>query len=158
MVTKNGAKGSAIGKPVKPGSSIATKQNRGKKEQTRKAGCLQEIASERETPGGSEKGNGGIEREYLSRASSCMVTFRLPWEVAGFAKKASLVGDFTNWERDALPMKKLKSDDFEITLELPSNAEYRFRYLIDDCRWENDPHADAFKPNPYGCEDSVIIL
>lgn len=158
MLTKNGSKESAKGKPAKPISPIATKQNHVKKDQIKKGRGLQEIASERETQSKSEKGNGGIEREYSSPASSCKVTFRLPREVTGVAKKASLVGDFTHWEKGALPMKRLKSGDFEITLELPSNAEYRFRYLIDDCRWENDRHADAFNPNPFGSEDSIIIL
>jgi 1,4-alpha-glucan branching enzyme len=155
---KNGSKESAKGKPVKPISPIATKQNHVKKDQIKKGRGLQEIVSERETQSKSEKGNGGSEREYSSPASSFKVTFRLPREIAGVAQKASLVGDFTNWEKGALPMKRLKSGDFEITLELPSNAEYRFRYLIDDCRWENDRHADEFKPNPFGSEDSVIIL
>jgi hypothetical protein len=158
MLTKNGSKESAKEKPAKPISPIATKQNHVKKDPIKKGRGLQEIVSERETQSKSEKGNGGIEREYSSPASSCKVTFRLPREVTGVAKKVSLVGDFTHWEKGALPMKRLKSGDFEITLELPSNAEYRFRYLIDDCRWENDRHADAFKPNPYGCEDSLIIL
>lgn len=157
-MTKNGSKELAKGKPVKPVSPVATKQNKGRKDQIKKGKSLQETAPERETQSRPEKGNGGIERTYLPEASSCEVIFRLPGELAGVAKKASLVGDFTHWEKGALPMKRLKSGDFEITLELPSNAEYRFRYLIDECRWENDPHADAYNPNPYGCEDSVLIV
>jgi hypothetical protein len=158
MVTKNGSKESAKGKPGKPISTIATKQNHGKKNEIKKGKGLQEIMSERDTQSKSDNGNGGIQRVYSSPASSFKVTFRLPGEVAGVAKKASLVGDFTHWEKGALPMKRLKSGDCEITIELPSNAEYRFRYLIDGCRWENDRHADAFRPNPYGSEDSAIIL
>jgi 1,4-alpha-glucan branching enzyme len=158
MLTKNGSKESAKGKTAKPVSPTATKQNQGKKDQIKKGKGLQEIAPERETQSMPEKGNGDIERKYSSEASSCKVIFRLPCELAGVAKKASLAGDFTHWEKGALPMKRLKSGDFEITLELPSNAEYRFRYLIDEYRWENDPHADAYNPNPYGCDDSVLIV
>jgi hypothetical protein len=158
MLTKNGSKESAKGKPVKPVSPATTNQNQGKKDQIKKGKGLQEIVPECETQSMPVKGNGGIERKYSSQASFCKVIFRLPGELAGVAKKASLVGDFTHWEKGALPMKRLKNGDFEITLELPSKAEYRFRYLIDECRWENDPHADAYNPNPYGCDDSVLIV
>jgi len=31
-----------------------------------------------------------------------------------------------------------------------------FRYLVDGERWENDWAADAYVPNPFGGEDSVV--
>jgi 1,4-alpha-glucan branching enzyme len=57
-----------------------------------------------------------------------------------------------------MPMKMLRNGNFEIILELPAGREYRYRYLIDGCRWENDWCADNYSPNPYGCDDSVLIL
>ena len=100
----------------------------------------------------------GIKKEYLNSNSSCRVTFRLPKEAAGTAKRVTIVGDFSNWEKDAIPMKRLKNGDFSTTLELMSEREYRFRYLIDGRRWENDWCADNYKPNPFGCDDSVVIV
>ena len=55
-------------------------------------------------------------------------------------------------------MQKLKSGEFKATVELPCNREYRFRYLIDANRWENDWAADKYLPNEYGDEDSVIVI
>ena len=100
----------------------------------------------------------GIKKEYLNSDSSCRVTFRLPKEAAGAAKRVTIVGDFSNWEKDGIPMKRLKNGDFSTTLELLSEREYRFRYLIDGRRWENDWCADNYKPNPFGCDDSVVIV
>ncbi|MCK5505495.1 MAG: isoamylase early set domain-containing protein [Thermodesulfovibrionia bacterium] len=55
-------------------------------------------------------------------------------------------------------MKKLKNGNFKITLKLSRNREYRFRYLIDADRWENDWHADKYVPNSFGCDDSLVIV
>ncbi len=55
-------------------------------------------------------------------------------------------------------MKKLKSGDFKVTLKLHKDREYRFRYLIDSNRWENDWHADQYVPNTFGCDDSLVIV
>jgi len=100
----------------------------------------------------------GIEKQYLKSKPVCKVTFRLPKEAAPEAQNVTIVGEFNNWDINATPMKKLKNGDFAVTLELPANKEYRFRYLIDSNRWENDWHADKYIPNPYGCDDSVVVV
>ena len=61
-----------------------------------------------------------------------------------------------NWNETEAQMKKLKNGDFKLTLDLSSENEYRYRYLIDSSRWENDWQADSYVPNPFGCEDSII--
>ena len=48
--------------------------------------------------------------------------------------------------------------DFRITMKLEAGKEYRFRYLIDGSRWENDWSADRYVPNRYGTDDSLVIL
>ncbi len=153
-MAKNGSKESAKGKSEKRVSSGVVGQKPGKKDGPRKGKNLERTTDGRE----SGKGIKGVKKEYLDPASSCKVTFRLPKEAAVSAREVAIVGDFTNWDKGALPMHRLKSGDFEIMIELRSNAEYRFRYLIDGHRWENDWCADTYKPNPYGCDDSVIIL
>lgn len=100
----------------------------------------------------------GIKKQYLKTSPECRVTFRLPGEAAPGSRTVTIVGDFNNWSADKMPMKKLKSGDFQIVLKLPSNREYRFRYLIDCNRWENDWCADKYLQNPYGCDDSVVIV
>jgi hypothetical protein len=102
--------------------------------------------------------NGGIKKEYLGSDAFCRVTLRLPKEAVGAAGSVAVVGDFNDWDQEAMPMKRLRSGDFEITIALPTGKEYRFRYLIDGSRWENDWCADKYYPNSYGCDDSVLII
>jgi hypothetical protein len=100
----------------------------------------------------------GPKKQYIKAGKSCKVTFRLPKEAAPAARMVTVVGDFNNWNVTETKMKKLKSGDFTTTLELSSNREYRFRYLIDANRWENDWFADKYIPNRYGDDDSVIVI
>jgi 1,4-alpha-glucan branching enzyme len=102
--------------------------------------------------------NGGIKKQYLKTSPVCKVTFRLPKEAAPDARKVTIAGDFNNWNTHKTPLKQLKSGDFKVTLSLPENSEYRFRYLIDGKVWENDWRADKYVPNAYGCDDSVVIV
>ena len=110
------------------------------------------------TPKAKTAANQGIKKQYLKSRDSFKVTFRLPGTVAPEAVHVNVVGEFNGWNLNANPMKKLKSGDFTTTLELAPGREYRFRYLIDQARWENDWNADKYEQGPYGSDDSVIIL
>ena len=98
----------------------------------------------------------GIKKKYIESRNICEVTFRLPSEASLGARKVSVVGDFNNWEKEATPLTKQENGDFTLALELDAGKEYRFRYLIDGKRWENDWHADKYVKSPYGAEDSVV--
>jgi hypothetical protein len=41
---------------------------------------------------------------------------------------------------------------------LEGGRRYRYRYLADGERWINDWAADAYAPNPFGGDDSVVCL
>jgi 1,4-alpha-glucan branching enzyme len=97
-----------------------------------------------------------VKKQYLKSKGACRVTFRLPKAAAPEAKVVTLVGDFNNWNETEAQMKKLKNGDFKITLELSEDREYKYRYLIDSSRWENDWQADSYVPNPFGCDDSLV--
>lgn len=100
----------------------------------------------------------GIKKQYIKSRKTCKVTFRLPRIAARDAKAVCIVGDFNGWSIYANPMKKLKSGDFTITLEVEPGREYQFRYLIDEYSWENDWYADKYVKSPYGSDNSVIIV
>lgn len=55
-------------------------------------------------------------------------------------------------------MKQRENGNFYIILTLKPRKQYRFRYLMDGKRWENDPAADNYVPNPYGSEDSLVKI
>lgn len=104
------------------------------------------------------KESAGVKKQYLKTGNVCNVTFRLPKEAAPGAEVVTVVGEFNNWSLNAAPMKKLKDGTFKTTLKLACGSEYRFRYLIDSSRWENDWCADEYRPNEFGCDDSVIRI
>ena len=86
---------------------------------------------------------------------STEVTFEVP--ASAGARSASLCGDFNDWSPQAHPMSRLDDGRFQITIALPA-GRWRFRYLLDGHRWENDWAADDYEPNVYGGQDSVIDL
>jgi len=96
-----------------------------------------------------------IEKKFTPKRTICKVTFRLP---EGFAKKeAAVVGDFNEWDTESNKMK-LKNGSWETTLRLTPKREYRFRYLLDGEQWANDDSADGYAANPYGTEDSLLVI
>lgn len=101
----------------------------------------------------------GIRKQYFKTKPLCRVSFLLPGIAAPAAANVCIVGDFNNWSITQHPMKRLKNGDFSIVLDLEPGREYQFRYLIDECRWENDWKADKYVASCYGdCENSVVIV
>ncbi|UCD36347.1 MAG: isoamylase early set domain-containing protein, partial [Nitrospiraceae bacterium] len=62
------------------------------------------------------------------------------------------------WSLSETPMKRLRNGDFTLTLELPCDREYSFRYLVDANRWEKDWFADKHIPGESGVDNSVVVL
>jgi 1,4-alpha-glucan branching enzyme len=82
------------------------------------------------------------------------VTFELPAEVD--ARQVALVGDFNSWSTTAHLLERHDGGRYRTTLALEPGRVYRFRYLLDGERWENDWAADDYEPNAFGGEDSVV--
>ncbi len=97
-----------------------------------------------------------IRKNYSKTGRYCRVTFDLtPGEEFS---RVVLCGDFNRWNREVHPMKLRRDGRFSATLSLEAGRSYRFRYLLDGGRWENDWAADAYVPNDFGTEDSMINL
>lgn len=96
------------------------------------------------------------EKAYTKTGRSCRVTFVLPPEIN--AQTAYLCGDFNQWSQESHPMKHRKDGGFTITISLKPGQQYRYRFLLDGERWENDWDAEAYLPNEYGSEDSVVNI
>jgi hypothetical protein len=54
-------------------------------------------------------------------------------------------------------MSKRKDGRFSVTVSLAQGGNYRFKYLLDGERWENDPQADLYVDNDFGSKDSVVV-
>ena len=90
--------------------------------------------------------------------SGCKVTFVLDKEACSDAKTVTIVGDFNNWNRSETPLKKLKSGDFSVSINLATGKDYQYRYLIDNNKWINDWNADSYIATEYDSENSVVSL
>jgi hypothetical protein len=53
-------------------------------------------------------------------------------------------------------MKRTKEGKFTAAFTLPAQRAHQFRYLVNETEWHNDWHADAYVPNPFGSENSVV--
>ena len=100
-----------------------------------------------------------MKKRFLKTRPVCKVTFELPSKAINGASKVALVGEFNSWDTTSTLMKRRKDGSYSITIDLPANREYQFKYLIDDGRWENDWNADKYLPNASGdSENSVVIV
>ncbi len=98
-----------------------------------------------------------IKKQYLKTKKSCKVTFRVPKSAAKNAETITLVGDFNNWNKVSHPLKKRKNGDFVVTIDLPLNKEFQYRYLYDNTSWENDWEAEYYVATEFpGTENSAI--
>jgi len=97
-----------------------------------------------------------LKKTYTKTGKTCRVTFTLPKEIA--ASKIALCGDFNEWNRSKHILKKRKNGNHSLTVSLETDHEYRFRYLLDGKRWENDWEADRYAKNSFGTEDSIVVV
>jgi 1,4-alpha-glucan branching enzyme len=99
-----------------------------------------------------------LKKQYNEKKTACKVTFKVPKNIAASAIKINLAGDFNGWNIENLPMKKSKTGDFSITVNLDAGREYQFRYIIDGKHWINEPDADKHLLNEFHTENSIIIV
>lgn len=98
-----------------------------------------------------------IKKQFLKTKPVCKVTFSVPAEAAPEAKEVKLVGEFSEWTKSPIEMKKLKDGSFSTSVKLDIGKEYEFRYVIDGERWENDWEADAYRPNAVTFEENSVV-
>ncbi len=82
------------------------------------------------------------------------VTFELAGAVSG--TEVNLCGEFNDWSETSLPLSVNEDGNFVVTVLLEAGRVYRYRYLIDGTRWENDWLADDYVTNEFGGEDSAV--
>lgn len=97
-----------------------------------------------------------LTKSYSSAGRSCRVTFELP--KVNDHKTAALCGEFNDWDPSRYPMRRQPDGSFRLTISLKPGRSYRFKYLLDGQRWENDWVADAYVDNEFGSQDSVVIV
>jgi 1,4-alpha-glucan branching enzyme len=97
-----------------------------------------------------------LKKQFSKSKPVCTVTFSLPKEAVKNAKEVRLLGDFNNWSwEQGIPMKA-DQKTYSAVVDLEKDKEYQFRYAMDNKAWENDWMADAYVPNVYGIENSLV--
>ncbi len=98
-----------------------------------------------------------ITKQYLKTKAACKVTFKLNADQFADAESVALLGEFNDWDPQALPMKKSKKGDFSASVTLDNDREYQFRYLVNGGTWLNDEAADAYLPSPLSYDHNSVI-
>ncbi|WP_418264037.1 isoamylase early set domain-containing protein [Flavobacterium faecale] len=96
-----------------------------------------------------------IKKQFIKSKPVCKVTFSIE---AKDAINVAVVGDFNNWNVEEGALNKLKNGTFKGVFELPKDASYEFKYVVDGT-YVNDAEADSYKWNEFaGTENGVIAV
>ena len=82
-----------------------------------------------------------------------MAKFQAFYIAAPTATSVQLVGDFTNWQQQAIKMIKCADGIWRKTVRLSPGA-HQYRFLVDG-QWQDDPACRLHLPNPFGSQDAV---
>lgn len=69
------------------------------------------------------------------------------------AKNVLLVGDFTDWQKKAIPMHQGSSGVWISKVALPPGTHH-YLFIVDG-QWCGDPECNARVANPYGGQNMV---
>jgi len=69
------------------------------------------------------------------------------------ALSVMLAGEFTHWQKEAIPMKRGKEGVWKASVALQPGVHH-YRFIVDG-HWQDDPECELRMPNPYGGQNSV---
>ena len=88
-----------------------------------------------------------------TKTATQKVTFSF---LAPAANSVLIAGDFTDWQRAPLPLKKDKKGFWKKTVSL-SAGRYEYRLLVDG-EWQDDPQCSNRHPNQFGGQNCVCVV
>ncbi len=97
-----------------------------------------------------------LKKKAVRGSESVSVTFT----TAGpeWAERISLVGEFNDWDASAHPMKRRKDGLWAVTLRLPKERRFPYRFLVNGSEWVTDSEPDATEANEYGTVNGVCLV
>jgi len=99
-----------------------------------------------------------LKKQFLKSKPVCKVTFTVDKEESFGADSIGLLGEFNNWNTaEPVVMKKIKNGNFKVTIDLPINQEYQFKYLLNGENWINDGAADKYVNSGLGAEENSVV-
>lgn len=106
--------------------------------------------------GAPAAGQPGTPKTPAAGVGTVDVTFTLPADV--HADTVALCGEFNDWSAEDARLERGTDGTWQATVGLEPGRSYRYRYLLDGQRWENDRQADHTVPNALGSTDSVVVV
>ncbi|MFM2486509.1 isoamylase early set domain-containing protein [Celerinatantimonas yamalensis] len=103
-----------------------------------------------------------LKKQYLKSRPEVRVTFEINKQATHNAKKVYLLGEFNDWT--PVELEHLKNGKFKTVISLPTDQQpsYQFRYkfcgMDGEETFDNDWNADAYQPNSYGEDNSVVMV
>jgi hypothetical protein len=101
-----------------------------------------------------------LKKTYVTSRRAYRVIFELPeaeLPQGMVIESIHLVGEFSDWDLDAMPMTRDRDGTFRLTLEMEPGQTAQFRYLLNGDQWYNDWHADAYVLNAFGADNCVVV-
>ncbi len=91
----------------------------------------------------------------IASAHSTLHATQFEIEAAG-AHEVYLAGSFNDWNPKRHPLKRHRHGLWQVTVRLsPGRHEYRF---VVDGIWASDPKAVETAQNPFGSENSILVI
>lgn len=94
-----------------------------------------------------------LKKRFFKTKDEVEVTFEFAGEAV---ENVALCIETEAWQ--PIEMSKRKGEEvFFAKVRLPKDGQFQFRYLLDGEAWENDHAADAYWPNEFGGDNSVVF-
>lgn len=74
------------------------------------------------------------------------------------AQHVSVIGDFNEWQPDALEMRERRPGVWYAELPHPGRGVYRYKFLVDRRRWLDDPENSLKSRDGYGGLSSILVI
>jgi len=85
----------------------------------------------------------------------CQVTFML--RASSAPGPISVCGDFNRWSPTSHPLLDNHDGTHSVTLDLPANKRFAYKYLSEKSGWINDDAADSYESNEWGECNSILV-
>lgn len=93
-----------------------------------------------------------LKKKFFKTKDECEVTFEYK---DASVESVALVSESNDWK--PVEMKKRKKDGvFYTKVRLPKQGQFQYRYLVNGQTWVNDDAADAYVPNEFGGQNSLV--
>jgi serine protease AprX len=72
------------------------------------------------------------------------------------ARTVSVAGDFNGWDAEKTPLSRGVDGIWRGSFYTPPPGRYRYKFVVDDSRWLEDPHNGFKEPDGFGGFNSIL--